>query len=202
MPYTNIVFVKFRLELLSDTRFLDGLDDDGKLLFMGLLLLAGFTHNNIPNNPIFIKRQLNLSLSEAEIAQKVAQICSIFPKTIGNSQSIKFKNFNKLHNWVGSKIGEEKDSQEKIRKDKDKIRIDIYKKEFLKRFEEVTGVPYIFNYGKDNLLLKELLVFEEKDCLALINEFFDSKGEWWSDKLSIGVFKTVIPRLIGRLRKK
>jgi hypothetical protein len=83
-------------------------------------------------------------------------------------------------------------------------RLAIYKQEFLKQYLTVTGVPYVFTYGKDNLLLKELLIFKDEDALALINEFFDSAKDssvWWADKLSIGVFKTVIPQLIGRLRK-
>lgn len=201
MPYKNIVFVKFRIELLSDIRFLDQLDDEGKLIFMGLLLLAGFTQNRIPNNPIFIKRQLNLTLSEGKIDKYITQICTIFPKTIRNSQFIKFKNFNRLHNWIGSKIGEEKESQDKIRKDKDKIRIDMFINHFQKRHKEVTGVPYIPSYGKDRILFRQLLEFTDEDMTALINKFFDSSNEWWSDKLSVGVFKTVIPHLIGKLRK-
>jgi len=121
MPYKNIIFVKFRLELLKDERFTDRLDDSGKLLYMGLLLLAGSTNNLIPNNPTYIKRNLNLRLSEDEISLKIAELLGVFKKLSGNSQYLKFKNFNKIHNWIGNSKGTPRECQDKIRIDKKRI---------------------------------------------------------------------------------
>ena len=207
MPYKNIVFVKFRLELLSDIRFTDKLDDEGKLVFMGLLLLAGRTNNQIPKDPVFIKRHLNLSLSEAKISQNIAKIQTIFPKLIGNSQTLKFKNFNKIHNWLGSAKGDTSETQDKIRREEDKNKNRETLQYFSKKHEEVVGVKYPITYGKDQKLLYDLIdIYDDKTLIALIDEFFagakDPK-EWWFDKqLSIGMMKTLIPQIINRIRKK
>ena len=75
---------------------------------------------------------------------------------------------------------------------------DLYKTE--------TGMGYPLNYAKDKVIIYDLMeVYNEDSIRTLMKEFFESArnpSEWWADKLSIGVFKSVIPQLIGKLRKK
>lgn len=202
MPYKNIVYVKFHIDLLSDIRFTDKLDDNGKLIYMGLLLLAGRTNNQIPNNPIFIKRNLNLNLTEERISQEISEIRGIYPKLIGNSQYLKFKNFNKIHNYYEKTPKEEKQDRTVVEKKSNKDILDF----FSKSHKEVTGVYYPINYGKDQKLIYELLEAYGIDALkTIIIEFFNGakdNKEWWFDKpISIGMLKHCIPAVINRLRK-
>src|SRR3990167_1052037 len=204
MPYKNITWIKLKfIDLMTDPdrRFVDLLNDEQKGLYLMLLLLMGYYKNQIPNDPPTLQRVLNLSEKPEKIAQNLDVICKVFSRGIRKSHFLKFKNYNKFHNPIGKSEGNPQDTpQDSTRVEESRVeksRVYIYKQEFLKRFNEVTGVPYIFNFGKDNKLLKELLIFDDKDALLLINEFFDSCKEkvWWADKLSIGVFKTVIPQL-------
>ena len=116
MPYRNISYVKLKLELLTDIRFTDKLDDEGKLVYMGLLLLAGHTRNQVPNDPVYIKRNLNLNMTEDKIRDKIADILAVFPKMSGTSLFVKFKKFNALHNWFSNtpKIDNMKPKVDKI----------------------------------------------------------------------------------------
>ena len=127
MPYTNISWVKLKLELLSEHRFIEECDDFDKLIFLGLLMLAGLTQNKIPNSPKYIKRMLNLQLEEQIISEKIVKITSIFRGVVRSSEFIKFKNFNKLHNWFRSSEGVPKDTP-RI----EKIRIDQIRKEYIR----------------------------------------------------------------------
>lgn len=102
-----------------------------------------------------------------------------------------------------------KDKNKDKDKEQDKERKRI-NKELMRYFGEMhkkeTGVPYMARFGKDNIILYELLdVYDEPTLKTLMTEFFESArnpDEWWSDKLSIGVFKSVIPQIIGKIRRK
>ena len=104
---------------------------------------------------------------------------------------------------VGSpeKVALEKKREEE-NKNKNKRLLTLFKS----LHKDLTGEDYLPSYGKDQKILYELLgVYDEDTVNQLINEFFKSgknPAEWWADKLSIGVFKSVIPQLIGKLRKK
>ena len=100
MPYTNIVFVKFKLKLLRDYRFTDLLNDSQKLLFFGLLVLGGECENKIPNDSKYVKRQLNLQGSEKQISEDILVIGSVFPKLHTNNGFISWENFEEIHNYT------------------------------------------------------------------------------------------------------
>ena len=199
MPYTNIVYVKFKLEMLSDIRFTDKLDDEEKLLFMGLLLLAGLTHNNIPDEPKFIKRHLNLALEESKISEKITKICLVFPKVVRKSHFINFKNFNALHNYIGKSKGNTWDSPKEensivknsILNPKPVLMFfsDTYKQRFSKE--------YIINWGKETKIFKDLLtILSEDDIKARITEFFDTPNDFVAKAgYTVGVFKSQINKL-------
>lgn len=127
MAYTNIVWVKVRLELLNDKRFIFDLNNDQKWLFLGLLLLAGSTKNTIPNDENFIKNRLNLPENTEKIRQNLNFIFSIFRGVVVKNGHIKFKNFNELHNQVRDSLSvspeyakavQDKRREEKRRKEK------------------------------------------------------------------------------------
>jgi hypothetical protein len=99
MPYRNIVFVKLKIELLSDYRFTDLLSDRQKLLYLGLILLAGQMENKIPNDASYIKRRLNLSASIEEIKSDIETIAKIFPKFLIKDNFLSFSNFEEIHNY-------------------------------------------------------------------------------------------------------
>lgn len=98
MPYANIYWVKLKLELLNDKRFIFDLDDSQKWLFIGLLLLAADTNNKVPNDESFIKSRLNLQNSPEIIRKNLQFILSKFPKLVNKDKCLKFKNFKKMHN--------------------------------------------------------------------------------------------------------
>jgi hypothetical protein len=120
VPYQNIVWVKFKLELLCDYRFTDVLNDRQKLLYLGLLLLAGESKNHVKNDENYIKRRLNLEAKPEDIKSDIHVLISEFPKMVILNNHICFKNFRKLHNWKEEKnreinrklIGNERESQE------------------------------------------------------------------------------------------
>ena len=131
MPYTNIYYVKVKIELLNDKRFIFDLNATEKWLFLGLLMLAGSTNNKIPDDPDFLINRLRLQKSdwEGETTQKISdlvrvttnRLLSIFPGLYRSGHFLKFKSFSRLHNQV-------RDSQ-RIAKGKpmgsvDKIRLD------------------------------------------------------------------------------
>jgi len=196
MPYTNIVYVKFKLELLSDIRFTDQLDDNGKLVYMGLLLLAGLTKNNTPNDAKFIKRTLNLGLTEDEISLKIVEIDQIFPKftsKTGKSQSLKFTNFNGLHNYVGKRNSIEEKSIEENSKEELKNLLHY----FVIKYKNKTTKDYVINYGKDYSILKSLLkVLSEAEIKSRIDQFFEMKSDFVVGAgYTVGVFKSQINKL-------
>ena len=94
-------------------------------------------------------------------------------------------------------------------KDKDKERKKICQSlitAFCEAHLKETGVKYPITYGKDNNLMYDLMeTYDFNTITILMKEFFESAKDpkcWWADKLSIGVFKSVISNLIGQLRRK
>ncbi len=119
-PYTNIVFIKFRLKMLRDYRFTDCLNDSQKLLFLGLLILGGATENAIPNSSTYIKRMLNLEQHESDIEYNINHIAGVFPKLIVNNGVIAWTNFEEIHNYKLARDGKGRFSAEDTPVDTDK----------------------------------------------------------------------------------
>lgn len=205
MPYRNIVWIKLEKRLLNDHRFYL-MSENAQLIYVKLLLLAAETNNRIPKEPQILCNIFHTTLTPIIMTKCIDEIKTNFPKFRDYGKIYKVTEFMTRHNQIIPKVAQEY-AGDIVDKRRDKNRIDIYIKTFSKRYKEITGVEYIVNYGKDIKLLKELLILEDKDVISLINEFFDScqsskEDVWWSDKLSIGVFKTVITNLVGRLQKK
>jgi len=124
MPYKNIVWVKLKLELLSDYRFTDLLSDSQKLLYICLILLSGDTENAIPNDSRWIRRRLNLISDIDTIEKDLIKILETYPKLIKGDTTISFVNFQELHNYKFGKSQksirdvqeEEKEEEEEHRK--------------------------------------------------------------------------------------
>lgn len=129
MPYTSIHWIKLKLEILNDKRFLFDLDDEQKLLFLGLLILAGVTRNQVPDDVEFIKNRLNLSENSQKIRENLSKIYKTFPKTMVKNGFVKFKNFNDLHN----PIRDVQRSAEGVPKERlDKSRVDKIREEYIR----------------------------------------------------------------------
>ena len=76
---------------------------------------------------------------------------------------------------------------------------------FGKKFEETIGWEYNANFGKDGKIMKDLVAhYKPEGVLDLIEEFFDmaKENEWVADKLEIGVFKSVVNKLLIRMKKE
>lgn len=126
MPYKNIHFVKIKMELLEDHRFLFQLDDRQKGLYLLLLALAGKTNNKIFNDLTFIKGRLNIKDLVVSDLQKISEV---FPKFRLNKDFWEFDNFDEEHNQILSKDygisqGYPKDIQRMDKNRIDKNRID------------------------------------------------------------------------------
>ena len=131
MPYKNIVWIKLRLELLQDYRFIRQLNERQKLLYLGLLLLAGASNNAITNDPQYIAWALNIIATPEEITKDIEQICKVYPKLLLVNGILSFSKFEAFHNITfGSSAGVPKGKlgsrQIKIkrREDKEKIKKD------------------------------------------------------------------------------
>lgn len=112
MPYANIVFVKIKMDLAEDDRFLIDLNDTQKGLYLMLLMLAGKTNNHIRNDMSFIKGRLGLkTLDESDILR----ISEVFPKFKCISEYWKFEDFEEIHNYT---LGKSKGTPKEIPKSK------------------------------------------------------------------------------------
>ncbi len=120
MPYTNIVFVKFKLELLKDYRFTDRLNDAQKLVYLSLLLLAGMTDNAIPHDARYIKRVLNIDMSPETIEESIKHIMECYPKLLSDKEFISFSKFEEIHNYKIGKPEIEKGLEQNKNKKKNK----------------------------------------------------------------------------------
>ena len=158
MPYSRIVWIKLKIEILSDFRFTDTLTDLEKLIFVSLLLLAGDTDNNIPNSEAYIRRRLNLTAPLEEIRAAINHIIQVFPKTIIDNGAISFSNFKEYHNFMVSKSKDSyllpgSNKEEWPEKEKEKRREEKEKSVFFQGTRE-----------PDPYLLKKKRAQRKKDC--------------------------------------
>lgn len=100
MPYKNIHFVKVKMELLEDHRFLFQLNDRQKGLYLMLLALAGKTNNQIFNDIVFIKGRLNIKEVDIDDLKKISEV---YPKFRLLNDFWGFDNFDETHNQILSK---------------------------------------------------------------------------------------------------
>jgi hypothetical protein len=178
MPYTNIVFVKFRLKILRDYRFTDLLNDSQKLLFFGLLVLGGECENEIPNSPDYIKRQLNLESDIKEIEGNLKVLGKVFPKLHTDNGVISWENFEKIHNYtIGKSQGNPKELQ-RMCKNKNKKKKEKKKEKEKEKKKEPTHPPFVFleekelqglygDYGKTVI----------NEYITKINDYLSSTGK-------------------------
>lgn len=133
MPYSNIVFVKLKMELFEDPRFLIDLNDTQKGLYLMLLGLAGKTENAIRNDIGFIKKRLGLdALKEADLLK----ISEIYPKFTLKKGVWKFRNFEEIHNYTIGKKGKSQGNPKElpgiVQKEKEKEKKKENRKEEIK----------------------------------------------------------------------
>ncbi len=154
MPYSNIHWIKLQLEILNDKRFIFDCDNDQKWFYIGLLLLAGSTNNQIPDDENFLKNRLNLPENSSKIRENIAFLLKTFPKMISKNGVIKFKNFNKLHNRLGNSEGTPEELQRgvQIREEQNKIREEYIR---LKGFDPINLSSN--DYGRMGRAIKTLL---------------------------------------------
>lgn len=123
MPHTQIVFIKLKMELFEDDRFLFDLNDRQKGLYLMLLGLAGKTNNMIRNELNFIKTRLNLKNLEISDLESISKT---FPKFILHKGYWQFKNFEEHHNWyLGTPKGAPRFAQNKNKKENKNIEQDF-----------------------------------------------------------------------------
>ena len=212
MSYRTIHWIKLEKRLLNDHRFYT-LSEPAQLIYVKMLMLAAETGNKMPKNTTLLKSCFRSSLTPQEIENCIKEIIKNYPKFIYINEFYKFKEWSTRTNFVYSKgspgelLGKAKGTVDKKRIEEDKKKNRDTLQYFSKKHEETTGVPYPITYGKDQKLLYDLMdIYDLKTLTALIDEFFagakDPK-EWWFDKtLSIGMFKTLIPQIINRIRRK
>lgn len=179
MPYTNIVFVKFKIKILQDYRFSDCLNDSQKLLFMGLLVLGGICENAIPNNPSYIKRQLNLESPTDHIEKNIEHIAGIFPKLLIANGVIAWDNFEEIHNYTIGKSKEIQRESEGIPEESQRLCQNKKKNKKKKEKEkEITHPPFV---SLSNEELKVFYVGYGKSVTNLyiekINDYLSSTGK-------------------------
>lgn len=178
MPYKNIHFVKVKMELLEDHRFLFQLNDRQKGLYLMLLALSGKTNNKIYNDLTFIMGRLNLKELERADLERISEV---FPKFRLSGEFWGFDNFDQAHNQILSKDfgisqGYPKDMQ---RMDKNRYRIDKNKtntlfdrfySEYPKKSGKENAKRSFLKLSPDEVLFKTML-----DSLAV-----QKKSEQWT----------------------
>ena len=100
MPHTKLVFVKLMLQLADDPRFIMELNDSQKLDYLLLLLMAGLTHNEIPDNQEWFKSRFHLQKNSVEISTNIAKIMKVFKRVVKYRGKYKFSKFKELHNYI------------------------------------------------------------------------------------------------------
>ena len=152
-------------------------------------------------------------------------------RQIGNQQVIsEQQNEQQMNNKTTKRVKKESNIKKEINKNKKEEehigdtktvavskKIDFSKKQekdynardlvayFGKKFEETIGWEYNANFGKDGKIMKDLATqYKPEGVLDLIEEFFDmaKENEWVADKLEIGVFKSVVNKLLIRMKKE
>lgn len=76
---------------------------------------------------------------------------------------------------------------------------------FKDKHKDVCGCAYSVSWGCDGSILKDLLKdYSPEQVKLMVDEFFRGATDadtWWSDKVSIPIFRKVLPQVIGRLRR-
>jgi len=207
MPYKNIHWVKLEIRLLNDPRFFT-MCEISQLIYVKLILLCAHFKGKVPRSYPILRQLLRCSYNEATLNKYINEIRANFPKVLSHKDYYYIKGFKEMHNWVlpGNSQGTAREAVDKIREEEDKNK----NREILNFFQEMylkeTEINYPISYGRDKKLIYELLgLYDIPTLKDLITEFFVSArggSTWWADKLSIPIFKVVIPQIIGRLRKK
>ena len=117
MPYKQIVFVKIKMKLFEDDRFLFDLNDRQKGLFLMLIGLAGKTENKIRNEVEFIKSRLNLKHIEYSDLEHISKVYDKFSLKDNYWQ---FDDFDEVHNWFGNSQGTPKELPRSSKKENKK----------------------------------------------------------------------------------
>ncbi|KKL59149.1 hypothetical protein LCGC14_2218230 [marine sediment metagenome] len=190
MPYANIYYVKLKLELLNEKRFIFDLTPEQRYLYTGLLLLAGDTKNKVPDDENFIKNRLNLPDSLEKIRESLELIIRLFRGITRKNGYIKFNNFNKLHNQVkdSGRIPEEypKVSVDKVRIDK--VRLDKIIEKYIeaKGWNVKDNKPLLGDiYKRACKPAKQLYLLVNDEVLACeligkISKMFETKKLSWT----------------------
>lgn len=175
MPYANIHWVKLKLELLNDKRFIFDCDNDQKWLYIGLILLAGSTSNSTPNDENYLKNRLNITDSAPKIRENITFLLDTFPKLIDKNGSLKFKNFNRLHNRLGNSNGTPKDAKNRV----DKNRVDKIRTEYV-RLKGWLGQTFDGSfYGRTGKAIGKLCVLTDQD--SEIIDCLNWASKKWTD---------------------
>ncbi len=193
MPYAHIYWVKLKLELLNDKRFIFDCDSSQKWLFVGLILLAADTKNKVPSDENYLKNRLNLSETAQKVAENLHFILQKFPKIVSKDGYLKFKNFSKLHNPL-------KDTQRKPkgttmgRIEVDKI-LEVYIEE--KGWKnEIKETPSLLSelYERNGKAIKKLwLAVDKKTDLAC--KAIKTLGAWFREIDRDWTLETVLKHL-------
>lgn len=184
MPYAYIHYIKVKIEILNDKRFIFDLNETEKWLYLGLLILAGSTQNKIPDDANYLKNRLNLTNTNSEITEMTTKIVRTFPKLIRNRGFLKFKNFSKLHNIIGKSEGSPKEVHRKASIDKiilDYIRI----KGWVSLTEKNKNLTSEI-YQRNGRVTKRFLTMVNDDtkiageAIEGLGKTFDGKGLSWT----------------------
>ena len=154
------------------------------MLYFCLLLMAGITKNSTPNDENYLKRTLNLGQNNQKIRENLTFLTKTFPKLFSKDGMVKFKNFRKLHHYIGKSEGTPQELQ-RMRK---------IEREYIERKKYNILLPDgSENKDKINILykqhcraIKQLLIFadgKEDDVLEAIGwlgDSFDKKGLDWN----------------------
>ena len=164
MPYKNIRFIKLMLELADDDRFTIDCNDNDKLIYFLLLLLAGLTINKIPNRPEYILKRFNLNLKTDEISTSIQRLIQFFPKlyqqNFKGKTLLKFRKFKKYHNLIGNSQGTPEELLGSAQNRIDKIRID--KNRIDNTTREDLKIIYLFAFKKS---IKEFTKLQEQSFI-------------------------------------
>jgi len=199
-------FIKIEIRLFDDHRFFT-LSEFEQLIYVKLLGISKRTKNRIPKEVPVLRALLRSNRSDTEVISAVTRLKEVFPKFKEGRYFYHFIGFAERHKKV---VPDSQRKTAKSRVEESKTKIKIKTKSVCEYFSlcytETTGVSYPTDYGRDITIINDLLeIYDEEVLKTLITEFFVSSknpNEWWADKISVAIFKSVIPQLIGKIRKK
>ena len=170
------------------------LGDTAKAHWIGLLSIAHTEDNQIPFDPIWIKRRgLFNSPVKLEVFLELGLIEILDNKSVSKSKQkkpvVREKERVVSIDSIDICESDEKPSPSGVQQS-----LDFYHKHFLKTF----GVKPMINGGKDGALLKKIINHYDLDTtLELLKQFIDSDEKFIkSTGRTIGVFYTVINKLL------